>query len=199
MSNLVNPETFDLYRHYIAVKQHFNREDYDYFKYNGNVNATVKSMTGRNDKSYFQKINQHRNPKEYVFANILNNPTIWIGDIAQDKDKSDKAFADWERRMQSLTYIFKEEIGQLSDDFDANFIPEEGGHPPLFRLLLRKKVCIETVVILDMILNFTKLWDRKMKNDPVWKQHSIRIRKYKPFLTIELPKFKQMVKDRFLG
>ena len=49
---------------------------------------------------------------------------------------------------------------------------------------------IETMVILDMILDYTKDFDKKL-TDPVWETVSLKIKKYKPFLNIDVTKFKQ--------
>jgi hypothetical protein len=192
-------ESFELYKFYIAMKKHFTSEDYDFFKYGGKVNANAESFTNRKDKSFFINIaKRQRDPKEYVFACLLENPNIYIGDIATDKNHSDDVYNGWERRMQSLTYLFKEELGRLNSDLDSNFVGQDGKHPPLLKLYLSKKVSLETVVILDMVLGFIGLWDRRMKTDPIWKEISRRIKKYKPFLTIDLPKFKSIVKERFI-
>lgn len=200
MSSLVTKESFELFRYYLALKQHFNDDSFDFFKYGGKVSVTSQSLEKRKDKSYFYSIaKKQKNPKGYVFANILQNPSIWIGDIAQDKDNSDQTFSNWERRMQSLSYTFREEIGKLNaDDFDSNFLCQEGRHPPLLKIYLQKKICLETLVILDMILSFSRYWDRQMNADPIWNDISRRIKKYKPFLEIDLPKFRKILKDKFV-
>ncbi|AKF13404.1 loader of DNA helicase [Sinorhizobium phage phiN3] len=199
-SGLVTKDSFELFQYYLALKQHFNNESYDFFKYGGKVSVTPQALENRKDKSFFYSIaKKQRNPKGYVFANVLHNPSVWIGDIAQDKDNSDKTFVGWERRMQSLSYTFREEIGNLNnDDFDSNFLCQEGRHPPLLKVYLQKKLCLETLVILDMILSFSRYWDKQMKGDPVWSEISKRIKKYKPFLEIDLPKFKGLLKDKFV-
>ena len=47
---------FDAYKMYLAVKQHFNREGYDYFKYNGKVNAKITSFEHRKDRIFYSKL-----------------------------------------------------------------------------------------------------------------------------------------------
>lgn len=198
MSNLVTQESYDLFTYYVALKQHFTKPDYDFFKYGGKIGLTSAALEKRKDKSFFYSISKKkRNPKGYVFANILNDPTVWIGDIATNEN-SDQVFNGWERRMQSLSYTFKEEIGKLDFDFDANFLCKDGRHPPLLRLYLQKKVSLETVVILDMVLKFVRHWDKSMPSDPIWTGISSKIKKYKPFLSIDLDKFKSILKERFV-
>jgi len=198
MPEAVSEQAFELYKHYIALKNHFTTESYDYFVQGGRSSSNLQSFANRKDIESFLLLSKKKNPKEYIFANILNKPTIWITNMVRDKIECDKAFDDWERRMQSLTYIFKEDVSKMLPDFESNFITEGGSHPPLLRLFMPNKISIETMTIIDTILNFTKLWDKKMKDDPTWKERSIRIRKYKPFLDIDLPKFKSILKDRFL-
>lgn len=199
MGNLVTAESYELYQYYVALKQHFTKADYDFFKYAGKMKLSSSSLEKRRDKSFFYMIAKHqRDPKAYVFANVLNNPDIWIGDIANDKDNSDRVFVSWERRMQSLSYSFKEEIGNMLEDFDQNFLCEDGKHPVLFRLYMTKKISLETLVILDMVLSFSRYWDKVMKNDPMWSDVSNRIKKYKPFLEINVGKFKKILQDKFV-
>ena len=70
--------------------------------------------------------------------------------------------------------------------FDCAYLDD-----PTWDIVLRKKeilkkylqnaVSIETFVIMDMILNFSKKFDKKLM-DPVWESVSLRIKKYKSFL-----------------
>ena len=46
-------ETFALFN---SLKLHFNRESYDYFKYNGKSNISVDAFENRRDKYHFHKL-----------------------------------------------------------------------------------------------------------------------------------------------
>ena len=46
---------FDCYRTYLAFKNHFTKDNFDYFKYGGKTNATTSSFNKRKDK-YFLSI-----------------------------------------------------------------------------------------------------------------------------------------------
>ena len=39
---------FDCYRTYLAFKNHFTKDNFDYFKYGGKTNATTTSFNKRN-------------------------------------------------------------------------------------------------------------------------------------------------------
>jgi hypothetical protein len=50
------------------------------------------------------------------------------------------------------------------------------------------------MVILDMILGYVKKFDKKL-TDPVWETVSLRIRKYNPFINIDVAKYKEVLKE----
>jgi hypothetical protein len=70
-------------------------------------------------------------------------------------------------------------------------------HPQILKEYLRKNISIETLVILDQILGFKKEWDSKL-TDPVWQSVSLRMRKYSPFLNIDVFRYKKILKKSVL-
>lgn len=83
----------------------------------------------------------------------------------------------------------------LSDDFDSMFECKQHQHPLILKKHLQNAITIETMVILDIILGYTKRFDKKMESDPVWETVSTKIKKYKPFLNINENKCKQILKE----
>jgi hypothetical protein len=53
-------------------------------------------------------------------------------------------------------------------------------------------------VICDKIFLFCNNFDKKLK-DPVWETVSMRIKKYSPFLHINVPRYKSILKQVVLG
>jgi hypothetical protein len=51
------------------------------------------------------------------------------------------------------------------------------------------------MVILDIILGYVKNFDKKLE-DPVWETVSLKIKKYKPFLNINVQKYKSILKEQ---
>ena len=51
------------------------------------------------------------------------------------------------------------------------------------------------MVILDTMLNYTKDFNKKM-SDPVWETVGLKIKKYKPFLNINIDRFKEILIER---
>lgn len=47
---------FEVYKMYLALKQHFTKEKYDFYKYNGKVRANEKSFEESSDRYFFKKL-----------------------------------------------------------------------------------------------------------------------------------------------
>ena len=108
-------------------------------------------------------------------------------------------YSEWKKRNQSLSYIFKEETQSL---FDSKKVDEvfdcSKGHPPVLKKFLNGNVSIETLVIYDRIFLFGKNFDKQLK-DPVWETVSMRMKKYSPFLNIDVSRYKSILKEVVLG
>ena len=70
--------------------------------------------------------------------------------------------------------------------------------PDILKSYLRDDISIETLVILDRILGFRKDWNDKL-SDPVWETVSMRMKKYSPFLNIDVPRYKKILKEVVVG
>ena len=190
---------FETYKTYLAFKNHFSKENYDYFKYCGRSRASKESFYKRKDRYFFERLSRQKNDDEikaYFVANFVecDNPErLWIGEIIRSGEDT---YTNWLKRSQSLFYLFKTEIEIFvrKDNFEELFDCKTGNHPEILKKHLQKAVSIETITILDLILEFTKKFDKKL-TDPVWEFISLRIRKYKPFINIDVDKYKQTLKE----
>ena len=190
---------FETYKTYLAFKNHFSKENYDYFKYCGRSRASKESFYKRKDRYFFERLSRQKNDDEikaYFVANFVecDNPErLWIGEIIRSGEDT---YTNWLKRSQSLFYLFKTEIEVFitKNNFEELFDCKTGNHPEILKKHLQKAVSIETITILDLILEFTKKFDKKL-TDPVWEFISLRIRKYKPFINIDVDKYKQTLKE----
>jgi hypothetical protein len=108
-------------------------------------------------------------------------------------------YTAWKKRTQSLSYVFKEEIESIlaNQDLDSIFA-RKNGHPVILKKYLGGDVSIETMVILDQILEYRKEFDKHLQ-DPVWETVSLRMKKYSPFLNIDVQRYKKILKGVVLG
>ena len=188
----------DAYRCYLALKNHFTKDHYDYHKYRGKTRATNQAFYKRKDRFWFEKFARQKNDQEVVdffvsnFIYSTDPGTMWIGEMIKE---GEGRYQEWKRKTQSLTYVFKEEINVLFDGRKVNEVFDcSSGHPPILKSYLGKKTSLEPLVICDRIFEYGKDFDQKLK-DPVWETVSRKIKKYSPFLNIDVPRYKKILKD----
>ena len=189
---------YQVYIEYLALKSHFSNVKYDYFKYNKKVRASATSFNARSDKYWFEKTSRKYPDKEIVnflvsnFVASDNVSNVWIGEII---NSGERTYVEWMKRQQSLTYLFKEQSEELlsetklEDAFNCS-----KGHPPILKKFLGGKISPEILVIYDKIFQFGNVFDTKLM-DPVWEIVSLKIRKYNPFIHIDVSDYKQLLRE----
>ena len=187
---------FECYKEYVALKNHFTKPSYNYHKYNGKSKLSFDSFNTRKDKLYFMKVAKHADPRNYILSNLVENPKIWIKEIAFSPEAG-KVYTDWSKRQQSLMYLFKEELSKLDENFDSNFKAEDRTHPYVLKLFIRKEISLETLVILVDLVRCASYWSKKFEYDPTVEEVLNKIMKYRPFLEYDKEKAKKIVLDKF--
>jgi len=193
---------FDCYKTYLAFKNHFTKESYDYHKYCGKSRATIESFYKRRDRYFFEKTARQKSDKEvedFFIANFVlcNDPqSLWIGDIIKNGNTN---YLLWQKKMQGIKYLFKQEINDLFSEnkLDSVFDCSEG-HPIILKKFLSGTISLETLVICDKIFSYRKNFDSKLK-DPVWKTVSLRVKKYDSFINIDVFEYKRIMKEIVFG
>jgi hypothetical protein len=193
--NYANESSFKVYIDYLALKKHFTTKGYDYHKYRGKVKASFETFRSRNDVFFFHKVSKKDEPHRLLLANIVKNPKAWIREIAEDS--GDENYLAWERKMQSLTYSFKNDLSVLNEDYKSNFIVNGGQHPHLMSLYLQKKISLETITILSHISKVLDYWENDIVDKFVAGDIITLLRKYYPFIRVDEKKFSLIVKERF--
>ena len=196
MKTKVTP--FETYQTYLSMKSHFTNKRYDFFKYGGKSRATMTSFNKRKDKYWFEKTSRKYSDQEitdFLLANFVTTNTpqnLWIGEII---NSGEKTYADWMKRQQSLTYLFKEQSKKLLSERELEEVFNcSKGHPPILKKYLGGEISLETFVIFEKIFSFGKKFNRKLK-DPVWETVSMKIKKYVPFLNINVFQYKKILRE----
>ncbi len=189
---------FETYQHYLSLKNHFTNPKYDFFKYGAKTRASVTSFNKRSDRYWFEKTSRKYNDKEVVDFLVSNfvatdNPSnLWIGTII---NSGERIYLDWMRRQQSLSYLFKEQSNELFSEIKLeDALNCSKGHPPILKKFLSGKLSPETFTIYDKIFHFSNDFDKKLL-DPVWETVSLKIKKYSPFLHIDVFSYKKILRD----
>ena len=188
---------FETYQSYLSMKSHFTNPKYDYFKYGGKSRATMSSFNKRKDKYWFEKTSRKYSDEEvlnFLLANFVNTNTpqnLWIGEII---NSGERTYAEWMKRKQSMTYIFKEQSENLLSEIDLEELFNcSKGHPLVLKRYLGGELSLETLAILEKIFSFAKDFDQKLK-DPVWETVSLKLKKYIPFININVFQYKKILR-----
>ena len=188
---------FETYRTYLSMKSHFTNPKFDFFKYGGKSRATMTSFNKRKDKYWFEKTSRKYTDQEVVdfllsnFVNATNPQNLWIGEII---NSGERTYAEWKMRQQSLTYMFKEQSENLLSENDLEKVFNcSKGHPIVLKKYLGGEISLETLSILEKVFSFQKNFDKKL-TDPVWETVSLKLKKYLPFININVFHFKNILR-----
>ena len=189
---------FETYQHYLSLKNHFTNPKYDFFKYGAQTRDSLTSFNKRKDKYWFEKTSRKYSDEEVVdflvsnFSAAENPQSLWIGEII---NSGERTYAEWMKRRQSSTYLFKEQSNDLLSENELQDLLEcSKGHPKILKAYLGGKISLENFVIWDKIFNFSKDFDKKL-SDPVWETVSLKLKKYGPFINIDVFKYKKILRE----
>lgn len=192
----------EVFTTYLAVKNHFTKTNYDFHKYHGKVKTSLKTFYNKKERFFYEKLSRQKTDKEIVdffvcnFVECNDPHALWIGEIVKE---GDERYQKWYTKKQNLVDVFVNEINSSFKDknFDEMFSIKSNRHPQLLKEYLQEKLSIETLVILDQILEYKKQFDSKLY-DPIWDSVSLKISKYSPFLVVNTNKYKKILKECIL-
>ena len=180
-------EPIDVYLMYCAMKAHFSRKDYDFLTYKGKSRVPRDSFFKRKDRVFFVKLSKkysEEDLKNYFVANFIVEKQGYIANF------NDENYEQWKEKRNNFYDIFTEEIRPFVKDFNPIFKVKNSEHPFLLKEYLGKRVSLETLVILDELIGFSKNWDRNLAEDYMWYDINKLMKNYKRFLTIDKKQYR---------
>jgi len=181
-----------------SLKLHFTQESYDYFKYGGKSRTSIEAFENKKDKWFYYKLSRRfsndEQARDFLVANLVHNSDVWIGHLLTDD--CDVHYRSRQKVIQSLSYTFTNEIAPImnQENPNASLMVQDGEYPLLLRMLLYGEVSIETVCILNSILKFLPMWDKKINDTIHYPSVSLKIKKYTPFIQFDPTKYKLILK-----
>ncbi len=197
---------FEVYKIYLAIKLHFTskNQSYDYHRHAGKTTARLATFTKRRDRYFFHKLSRTYSDTDivnYFISNFTANTNLWVGDIIGKT--GDENFKSWSRKIEALHYYYEQDIEYILDrmtandiEFDDIFTSHDGQHPPILKMVLSKKICVETFVILEDILSFARRLDKDIMETVLWPKMHDRMERYKPFLKYDIPRYKMTLRKK---
>ena len=181
-------EPIDVYLMYCAMKAHFSKGDYDFVDYKGKTKIKRESFYKRKDRSFFVRLSRKYKTEEeiksYFVSNFIKDKKGYIANF------SDEIYDSWKLKRQNFFALFDIEMKPLVEAFEDLFVVENGQHPKLMREFLGGRVSLETVIILDELVNFDPNWNRELEDDIIWIDLRNLMDNYERFLTIDREQYK---------
>lgn len=148
---------------------------------------------------WFEKMSRQKTDEEIInffvanFVSCDDPQSLWIGEIIRD---GESRYKNWKKKTESISYVFKEEVNEVftPKNFQQMFEIKSNRHPQILKEHLQGKLSLETMVILNNILNYKTDFDQKLQ-DPIWEFVSMRISKYSSFIHTDVFKFKKILKE----
>ncbi len=135
----------------------------------------------------------------FLVANFVHSDDNWTKSLLEDE--AEETYRDWKRTTDSMSKIYVEDLQKIAtkETFNDLFKVEDGQFPKLLVTFLQKDVTIETMVILNNIFDFIRIWDKKISDDIIYPKVSRKIRKYGAFLAVNVDKYKLLTKETLLA
>ena len=187
-------ETYTLYN---ALKLHFTKESFDFFKYHGKTNVTSEQFENRKDKYHFYKLSRKITDRDemilFLVYNFIEKENVWVGELLSDE--ANKRYLNHKKVLQSLSYTFESDCKKLFADGNPNdLIRTNGEYPKLLTMALQRDITVETLCILNSVLNFFPMWSSKISDTIRWPEFRTKVLKFTAFLPRDVVKYKLILK-----
>lgn len=185
-------EPIDVYLMYCAMKAHFGthfgKSDYDFVTYKGKTRIKRDTFYKRKDRSFFVKLSRKYKTEQeiqnYFVSNFIKDKKGYIANF------NDENYESWKLKRQGFFDMFEVEMKPLVEAFEDLFTVTNGQHPKLMREFLGGRVSLETLIILDELVNFGPDWNKQLEDDIIWIDLDNLMNNYERFLTIDQEQYK---------
>ena len=181
-------EPIDVYLMYCAMKAHFGKSDYDFVDYKGKTKIKRESFYKRKDRSFFAKLSRKYKTEEelknYLISNFIKDKKGYIANF------NDEIYNSWKLKRQGFFDLFELEMKPLVESFEDLFVVENKQHPKLMKEFLGGRISLETLIIMDELVNFDPNWNRELEDDIIWLDLRNLMDNYERFLTIDREQYK---------
>ena len=181
-------QPIDVYLMYCAMKAHFGKTDYNFIKYGGKSRVPRNSFFKRKDRYFFVKLSKkyktENEIRNYFVANFMMEQRGYVANF------NDENYEKWQNRQNNFHDIFTNEIQPMIQDFNSLFEIKKSEHPKLMKEYLGKRISLETLIILDELVEYSKKWNEHLKDDLLWPDLKKLMNNYKWFLTFDKKQYR---------
>lgn len=165
---------------------HFQKENYDFFKYQGRMRNGSFHKKPENIRRLYGILAKKENIQEFIIANILKDyASVPVNLLSEEATNN---YLEYKKMCQSASYILKSEVSALRNMVSSSkkifsTKGKDGTYPLLLTEFLAGRVSITTMIIIDEFIPYISRYDEKFgKKDFVWGKIRLKIIKLKQFI-----------------
>ena len=181
-------QPIEIYLMYCAMKAHFGKTNYNFIKYGGKSRVPRNSFFKRKDRYFFVKLSRkyktENEIRNYFIANFMMEQRGYVANF------NDENYKLWQNKQNNFYEIFKNEIKPIIKDFNSLFEIKKSEHPKLMKEYLGKRISLESLIILNELVEYSKKWDEQLKEDILWPDLKKLMNNYKWFLTFDKKEYR---------
>jgi len=177
---------FTLFKYARAVKLHFTDEAYNIFAYGCKVRGTSfeKFLSGKDYNLYnamARKFEDEADTVQFLVANYAYN-----NDPIHNFALSDRNYVIWNKRKQSLSNTFKEDLSKIVLHLEKKKLESsilfnsKDSLPELFKIYLSGIISIETMYLINKINPYLQDW--KDHHSLIWGKEFLLIERLDKFV-----------------
>lgn len=183
---------------FFALRLHFTRSSYDYYKYGGKTTLTREQFDQRPDRFIFAKLVQkYHAPYAYrnlVIANCLEDPHLHVRALLTP-EAHDIVLA-YDKVHQSLSYVVEQDSSELLSTHSLEeVLSVKSGYPLLLQRVWQKRIRLETLIVWNRIFDCLSHWNRKITDTMRWPSFYLLCQKYDVFVTLDHHKIKAHIRQ----
>lgn len=177
-------DAYEVFVHYLSLKNHFTVKSFDYFRYNGKTKISHGTFLTRRDKPMFERLSKRYRSEDmvdFLVANFIKGKR-WIGDFLEED--ADTNFIEYRKRKESFSYHFKTEVETALSTIKTTkdlFQCQPNRYPAVINQYLSGTLSLEVLVVLNVFVCFRTKYDATL-DDPLWKGISLMMIKTLPFV-----------------
>lgn len=183
----------------MAIKLHFTKDSFDVFKNRGVVKGTREAFNARNDRYMFEKLARKYPVDKDLIQFYVANFAYGNDNVVYAQEESQDNLFEWQKRKQSMTKIFEDDLQRILMDAYKRKIKESSilnftcnQYPSILNLYLGKQIGLETLRIIDDQDNLLQSWKQNTSMVLLWENEIRRVEKSKGFVKYDADKIKSV-------
>lgn len=193
-------DSFDAFCLFLALKNHFTQDSYDFFKYHGKTNATKEAFEKRKDRLQFQKLARREsseNLQTYLVANLVAGKT-WVGQFLEVDAETN--YHQFKVKLENITETVIEELKKSLEHCEPTklFKVDKHEYPQILLDHLDTTQSMVSLVVLNNFVQFVPIYNETYAGDEVWETTARMITKLTPFITYDRREMRKRLKEVLL-